>query len=102
MKIVWTEPAIDDLRNLHSYIAKDSTEYANSFVERIILSVEKLTNFPRIGRTVPEADEETIRELLYHNYRIIYRIRKELIEIVTVVHGRRDLGSLDHAPWDVE
>jgi len=71
MKILWTDPSIEDLRNLHSYIAKDSEVYASSFVERIILAVEKLTNFPRLGRVVPEAENETIRELLYHNYRLI-------------------------------
>ena len=102
MKILWTEPAIEDLRSLHSYIAKDSVDYASSFVERIILSVDKLVDFPRIGRMVPEADQETIRELLYHNYRIIYRIKNELIEILTVVHGRQDLGSFKPAPWNVD
>jgi len=102
MKIRWTHPAIESLRNLHSYIAKDSEIYASSFVHRIVLSVEKLTNFPRLGRVVPEADEETIRELLYQNYRIIYRIKSELVEILTVIHGRRDVGSLKPAPWEVE
>ena len=102
MKIKWTDPAIISLRNLHGYIAKDSAIYASSFVQRIILAVERLTNFPRIGRVVPETDDETIRELLYQNYRIIYRIKSELIEILTVIHGRRDLGSLKPAPWEVE
>jgi plasmid stabilization system protein ParE len=102
MKIRWTEPAIEDLRNIHIYIATDSEVYANSFVERIILAVEKLPNFPRLGRQVPEAEQETIRELLYHNYRIIYPINGELIEIITVIHGRRDLGSFKPAPWDVD
>ncbi len=64
MKILWTGPAIEDLRNLHGYIARDSEIYANSFVQRIILAVDKLTDFPRLGRVVPEADEEMIRELL--------------------------------------
>jgi plasmid stabilization system protein ParE len=50
MKILWTDPAIEDLRNLHRYIARDFEVYASSFVERIILAVEKLTNFPRLGR----------------------------------------------------
>lgn len=102
MKILWTDPAIEDLRNLHSYIAKDSEEYASSFVERIILSVDKVADFPRIGRMVPEAEQENIRELLYHNYRIIYRIKNGIIEILTVVHGRRDLGSFKPAPWDID
>jgi toxin ParE1/3/4 len=102
MKIKWTDPAIESLRNLHRYIAQDSEIYASSFVQRIVLAVEKLTDFPRLGRVVPEADEDTIRELLYHNYRIIYRIKSELIEILTVIHGRRDLGSLKPVPWEVE
>jgi len=79
MNILWTEPAIEDLRNLYGYIARDSEVYASSFVQRIILAVDKLTDFPRLGRSVPEADQETIRELLYQNYRIIYRIQSELI-----------------------
>jgi len=102
MKIRWTDPAIESLRSLHSYIATDSTVYASSFVQRIILAVERLTSFPRLGRVVPEADEETIRELLFQNYRIIYRIKNEMIEILTVIHGRRDLGSLEPPPWEIE
>ena len=102
MKIRWTDPAIESLRNLHSYIAKDSEIYASSFVQRIVLAVEKLTDFPRLGRVVPEADDETIRKLLYQHYRIIYRIKSELVEILTVIHGRRDLGSLKPSPWEVE
>jgi plasmid stabilization system protein ParE len=54
MKILWTEPAIEDLRNLHGYIAKDSEIYASNFVQRLILAVEKLSVFPRLGRMVPE------------------------------------------------
>lgn len=38
MKIVWTEPAVEDLRELHAYIARDSEMYASGFVERIILA----------------------------------------------------------------
>lgn len=102
MKIRWTDPATESLRNLQGYIAKDSEIYATSFIQRIVLAVERLTEFPRLGRVVPEADEETIRELLYQNYRIIYRINSELIEILTVIHGNRDLGALKPLPWDVD
>lgn len=82
MKIRWTDAAIESLCNLHGYIAKDSEIYASNFVQRIILAVEKLGAFPRLGRVVPEADEETIREPLYQNYRIIYRLKSEFIEIL--------------------
>jgi plasmid stabilization system protein ParE len=45
---------------------------------------------PRLGRAVPEAQDENIRELLRENYRIIYRIICERIEILTVVHASRE------------
>ena len=77
---------------------RDSEAYASSFVQRIILAVDKLTDFPRLGRVVPEADQEAIRQVLYQNYRIIYRIKDGLIEILTVINGRRDLGSRKPAP----
>jgi plasmid stabilization system protein ParE len=50
---------------------------------------------------VPEAQDENIRELLYQNYRIIYRIMGERIEILTIVHGSRDLTARQPAPWKI-
>lgn len=74
MKLEWTEPALLDLESIREYIAKDSEYYAARFIARIIDAVETLTEFPLIGRYVPEAEDEKIRELLFHNYRIIYRV----------------------------
>ena len=41
MRIVWTEPAVEDLRELHAYIARDSETYASGFVERIIVTADR-------------------------------------------------------------
>lgn len=101
MKIVWTEPAVEDLQELHAYIARDSELYASGYVERIITAVERLAEYPALGRIVPEANEENIRELVYQNYRIIYRITKNRIEMLSVIHGARDLGALSPAPWEL-
>ena len=101
MKIVWTEPAVEDLRELYAYIARDSEMYASGFVERIILAVERLLEHPKVGRVVPESNDENIRELLFQRYRIIYRLQNDNIELLSVIHGARDLGNLESAPWDV-
>ena len=101
MKIVWTEPAVEDLRELHAYIARDSEMYAIGFVERIILAVEQVADHPRVGRVVPEKNDENVRELLYQNYRIIYRVKSDQMEVLTVIHGARDLAALKPAPWEV-
>lgn len=76
---------------MRDYIARDSDFYAADLVQQMVLSVGKLLRFPRMGRVVPETQDESIRELLQQNYRIIYRIAGERIEILTIIHGSRDL-----------
>lgn len=101
MKIVWTEPAVEDLRELHAYIARDSETYASGFVERIILAADRLADYPKVGRIVPETNDENVRELLYQRYRIIYRVKGDSIEMLSVIHGARDLEEIKPAPWEV-
>lgn len=98
MKLIWTDPSIEDLRALRDYIARDSDYYAADFVEQVVLSVERLLPFPKLGRVVPEAQDENIRELMHQNYRIIYRISGERIEILTIVHGSRNRTLRRTAP----
>jgi plasmid stabilization system protein ParE len=62
-----------------AHISRDSPFYAKQFVERILLAVEKLQRHPNIDRVVPEAYREDVRELLFHNYRIMYVIKAEYI-----------------------
>jgi plasmid stabilization system protein ParE len=91
MKLIWTDPSIEDLRAVRDYIGRDSDYYAAALVEQVVLSVERLLRFPKLGRVVPETQDENIRELVHQNYRIIYRIAGERVEILTIVHGSRDL-----------
>lgn len=100
--IEWSQRARADIRDLKAYIAKDSPHYARRFTERVITSVEKLEEFPRIGRPVPEAEgRDDVRELIYQGYRIIYRILPDRVVIVTLIHGSRDLTGNEIKPWDV-
>jgi addiction module RelE/StbE family toxin len=101
MKIEWAEPAILDLDSVRNYIARDSKHYAERFMEKLIEGVEKLKKFPKIGRRVQESEEKNIRELLFYNYRIIYRVETGRILILTVIHASRDLGQKEFKPWDI-
>ena len=57
MRILWTEPSLQDLESIRDYIKRDSEYYASLFIERIIEVVERLETFPEMGRRVPEAEE---------------------------------------------
>ncbi|GJL53085.1 MAG: plasmid stabilization protein [Nitrospirales bacterium] len=99
MRVEWSLHARTDLRELKAYIAKDSPFYARRFIERIITAVGKLSQPPHLGRLVPEAQRDDVRELLIQHYRVIYQTKDERLCIVTVVHGSRDLIKQDPPPW---
>lgn len=102
MNIRWSNLAVLDLESIKNYIARDSEYYANGFVSRIFDAVEKLLLMPSLGRKVPEADDETIREIIYYNYRIIYQVESsESILILAIIHSARDMNNLDPRPWEI-
>jgi len=102
MRIEWTEVAIDDLRAIRDYIARDSRFYAARFVDRLLEATDVLVQFPDLGRHVPEAGPRTdIRELIFRSYRIIYLSRPDAVFVLTVLHGNRDLSQLTPKPWDI-
>ena|SRR3990170_7295858 len=99
--IHWTVGARDDLREIVEYISRDSLTYAASVVGRVIAAVDRLERHPKLGRVVPEYEDETIRELIVGNYRVVYRLRRQRIGILAVVHGSRDLLRRPAGePWD--
>ncbi len=57
--------------------------------------VESIPAFPRSGRVVPEYQKDNLREKIFQNYRIVYRIRSTAIEIVAISHGAKILERLD-------
>ncbi len=69
-RIVWTSP-----------------HYASLMAERIVESVERLQEFPRSGRVVPEVGQEVCREVILGTYRIVYRLEGDRADILTVVHA---------------
>ena len=79
-RVVWTPQAIADVEKIRDYISRDSQFYAALVVDRIVNSVERLEAFPFSGRVVPERSDDALRELLWGNYRIVYRVAEETIE----------------------
>jgi len=59
---------------IHDYVAQDSPKYADRLMDKFIDRVAVLEKYPKIGRKVPEFDDESIRELVEGSYRIIYQI----------------------------
>jgi len=91
MKIIWTQNADVDLDNLVDYISEDSDVYAQAFVLEILDVVQRLKDFPKSGRVVPEYQQENTREIIVGHYRVIYEIAGLSVRILTIIHGARIL-----------
>lgn len=91
MKVVWTQTAQDHLRTIHAYIAADSPAYALRMVDRLTRRSGQIGTFPLAGRRVPEYELEQVREVCEGDYRIIYHICPDRIDVIAVIHGARTI-----------
>ncbi len=99
--VLWTVGAREDLHQLVAFVSGDSETYAAIVAGRILAAVNRLESYPLIGRIVPEYQDPTIREVLVGNYRIVYRVRQEVIGVIAVVHGGQEmLRAVGEEPWD--
>jgi addiction module RelE/StbE family toxin len=93
-QIKWTPRAIDDLAALGEFISRDSPHFANLTIRNIVNRFEQAAAFPLSGRVVPERNQPNLRELFWKDYRLIYRVWEDHIEVVAIWHGRRLLKDL--------
>jgi len=93
--VIWSEPAKADLRSIHDFIAHDSQHYAKKVTQDIREKTDVLDELPKVGKKVPELNDETVRELSLYSYRIIYEIKEQGAFVLAVVHKRRDLKAGD-------
>jgi len=89
MKLLWTKEALLRLQEVEEYISRDNPIAAVDFVDKLITIAETIVDNPLKGRVVPELSLENIRELLYKNYRVVYLIKKNSIEVLTVFEGHQ-------------
>lgn len=91
------------LEHIKDFISADSSRYAERFCSRLVESARTLADFPRCGRVVPEFDDETVREIPFYPYRILYKLSGETCHIVVVIHGSRDLERHEHpTSWKLQ
>lgn len=91
-KIRWSPKAADSFEEICNFIAKDSEYYTSIFANKINEIIKNIPLFPKAGRIVPEYQDENLREKIFQNYRIVYRIKGDFIEIVVISHSARQMN----------
>ena len=93
MRVHWTDEAKAQLRAIEAVIAGDSPAAARRTIARLAKRCRQIADLPHSGRQVPGFGRSDLRELLERPYRIIYRVRAEQIDIVTLRHYRQLLPN---------
>lgn len=86
MQVVWTDPALERVREIAVQIALDDPDAAERWADGLFDAVEHLAFFPESGRVVPELGVRTVRELIHGAYRVFYRVGAA-VEVLSVRHG---------------
>ena len=88
VQISWTALALNDLKGIHRYIAKDDPEAARQTLIRIVNQVHQLAKMQGIGRPGRVYGP---RELLVQKtpYLVPYRVKSGVVDILAVIHTSR-------------
>jgi toxin ParE1/3/4 len=93
-KLLWSPTAERDLAEIWTYLNQNaSRELANAQTRRIYDRCAALRRRPLTGRARNDL-LPGVRQVLVNPYIIFYRIRTDSVEIMHVLHGRRDLAAL--------
>ena len=99
-----TVTAERDIAEIWDYIARDSEKAADRFIDTIEEKITSLASFPERNPFIPESflwKIQHYRHLVYHRYRIIYRIEEMTVYVLRVFHGARtlDIDTLDQSDF---
>jgi len=96
MKVVWSDDAVWALVALEARLAQRyHAQRAASIIEGLVRRVDRLQDHPQLGRVVPEYEQSQLRELVDKWNRVLYRLRADAIEVVTIVPARMSLDERD-------
>ncbi len=92
MQVKWTDKALADLDIIVRYIFQENPAAAFDIEDLILNGVQNLSQFPYLGRVGLVFGT---RELVIHpNYIVVYRIDEPLVQIISVVHTRRQYPNV--------
>jgi len=87
-RIVHSQPARNDLRDIWLWIAHDSVDAADRFLDRIDWTVRLIADRPELGE--PQNDlRQGLRRFVVGRYLIFFERTSDGIRVVRILHGAR-------------
>jgi toxin ParE1/3/4 len=96
VRVDWAQPALEDLREIYEFIARDSPRYAQITIERITNVAGRLAQFPQLGQVLPEFPQLAYRQIIVGAYRLVYRedAARNRVLVMGAIHASRELPPI--------
>ena len=94
MRVVLADSASADLDGIVDWIGADNWDGAESFRNALRDKCATLASNPRRYPIVARMGNDNVRKLSYRDYLIFYRVLEKRVEVVRIVHGKRDWVAL--------
>lgn len=93
--VIWTPSARIDLKAIYDYIAQTAPINARQIVTDLRIKADAIADVPFSGKMVPEVNDEHLREIHAHAWRVIYHVRDRDMFVIAVIHKRQQITSAD-------
>jgi toxin ParE1/3/4 len=90
-RLIWTEPALNDLDAIADYIALDKPDAARRYVQRVFQVLERLALFSKSGSIPTDIPHLPYRQVVVPPCRVLYRIDDQDILIIFVMRSEERL-----------
>ncbi len=93
MKIIWTDFAIQNLKDIFDYYSKNANKkIAHKIRKQILASTKQLIQNPESGQTELNLEKliQKYRYLVVGNYKVIYKFEQDEIRIVDIFDARQN------------
>ncbi len=99
-KALFSPRAVRDFNAIARYITRESgsLKVAQQFVSKLRAKCHHLATLPRFVGVRREELGEGLRSQPFQNYVIFFRYRQDVLEIVTIMEGHRDVAGLFEPP----
>ena len=96
MKVIFTEPALDDLEEIRAYIEQNYPSIRRSFERRLTAVIAHIGRWPEGSRRVAARPSVRVMPLIRYPYKVFYQVTEQGVEVLHIRHGAR------REPWDEE
>jgi plasmid stabilization system protein ParE len=90
MKLVFKSTFIARLENQIEYISLDSPKRARKFKSELFSRIKEIPSNPYLYRKSVYFEDESVRDLIYKGYTVVFRINSDRIEIFGFINYQKN------------